>query len=122
MVAKKILRIENLIVIFLLISFGCASSPKVVKPSSEDQIIIDAGIKKANELGLRPFPMIGEGKGGRVTVIGPATITYDLQGNWITFHDDLYINATQGDILLKGLNIKRGQYAREIDSKLKIVE
>ena len=66
--------------------------------------------------------MIGEGKGGKFTVISPAHVTYDTQGNWITTSEDLYINATQGDILLKGLNIKRGQYAREVDSILKIVE
>lgn len=127
---KRLFLLNVVFVIFLLTLLGCASSstavkpsiPTVVKPSIEDQMIIDAGIKKANELGLKPFPMIGEGKGGKFTVIAPAQVMYDMRGNWITTSEDLYINATQGNIVLKGLSIKRGQYAREIDYKLKIVE
>jgi len=124
---KKIFSVKVFIPILIAILLGCATNSKPVKPlsvqpSSDDQAIIEAGIKKAKELGLRPFPMIGEGKGGQFTVISPAQITYDKNGNWITTSEDLYINATQGNIVLKSLTIKRGQYAREVNYQLKIVE
>ena len=130
----RILFFKVVFIISWLTFLGCAGSsnvtepstvkktPTVVKPSIDDQKIIDMGIIKAKELGLRPFPMIGEEKSGNFTVIPPAQITYDMQGNSITTSDDLYINATKGNIKLKGLTIKRGQYAREIDYKLQIVE
>jgi hypothetical protein len=53
-----LLRIASLFLV--LIIFGCASSSEVKKreakpfePSAEDKAIISAGIKKAEELGLR---------------------------------------------------------------------
>ena len=123
---KKIFSLEHVLVIFLLVSIGCASgrtsSPTVFKPTAEDQAIIDAGIKKAKNLGLRPFPLIGEGRGGKVTIISPAVVTYNRQGKWVITNEDLYINATRGDIVLEGLTIRRGQYAREVDYKLILVE
>ena len=117
-----------LYLIICLILFGCAGNSnveersKVVQPTIEDQKIIDSGVKRAKELGLRPFPMVGDGRGGKFTVISPAIITYNRQGNWEITSEDLYINATQGDITLKNLTIKRGQYARQINYKLEIVE
>ena len=108
--------------ILFLVSLGCSGTPKIVMPTPEDQIIIDVGTAKAKELGLKPFPLIGEGTGGKYTVIAPAVITYNRQGKWITSKDDLYINATQASIVLKGVTIKRGQFAREVNDQLRIVE
>ena len=80
------------------------------------------GVKYHDPRHIRPFPLIGEGRGEKVTIISPAVVTYNRQGKWVITNEDLYINATRGDIVLEGLTIRRGQYAREVDYKLILVE
>lgn len=113
---KYLFLIKTVLVIFLLISFGCEGKPKVIKQTpeltTEDQLIVDAGIRKAKDLGLKPVPLSTAGSGG-VLILEPQTFS----------NEELIINATHHEIAIGSeIRLKRGQYARKIDNKFQIIE
>ena len=109
-------------IISIAFLFGCASSNKVLKPSDADSQIIESGRAKAKKLGLKPFPFIGNPKSGKLTIVAPVQMAYNMDGKWIVTESHLVINACVGALFIENTKIKRGQYARKSGGKLIIVE
>ena len=97
-------------------SFG-GTTPEQNKGNSENvkdididnQEIIDAGVKKAKELGLNPIPMC-EGADGNKYI--PAGFVFNISnGDFALENGDMLINATRGTITAINVTLLRGEYA-----------
>jgi len=73
-------------------------------------------------LKLDPFPIIGDARTGKMTILPPSTMHYNIQGQWIVAENHLVINACRGVITLEGVRINRGEYARKIGYKLTVIK
>ena len=105
----------TLLLLFLFSIFFHGSISIAGEVTFEDQQIIEAGIKKASELGLNPVPICGEEQ-NKWFIPGGFQVRFGQSGVAIT-DGDMVINATQGLFNVMGTALKRAEYARIVNGQ-----
>ena len=111
----KRIKLTSIFLLFFIL-FAINANDIIAGDISEtDQKIIDAGVKKATELGANPLPICVGKEGNRFI---PKGFIFSISNGQMTLKEgDMLINAGKGSITAAGVPLNRGEYAIVKDGK-----
>ncbi len=104
--SRKVLTLISIFFLLFVFNIGSLIAGEI---SAADQEIIDAGVKKAKELGVNPIPMCEKEDGNNYI---PSGFIFNISnGGFSLKNGDMLINSTKGTITVAGVALDRGEYA-----------
>lgn len=111
---RKTMTLFSLLFLLFAVNIGNSIAGEI---SAADQKIIDAGVKKAKELGLNPLP-ICEGEKGNLFI--PAGFVFSISGGGFSVKNgDMVIFAGKTSFKVEGITLTRGEYVIIENNKAK---
>ena len=105
-----------LLVVIFVFPLNANCEDKKEEKYKPDKAIVDAGLKKAKELGYNPIPVYMVKEGGSIAITGGAKLTI-RNGRQTFVENDMVINVGEFSIPVSDIKISKGEYAVIKDDK-----